>query len=274
MHRRPRSANPKRLLLPDPARTPEPAATPYYVALGDSMSIDLYPTLDLRGVGIGEIPEEIEPIGAASLLYRNDDGLWPEFDGIDLIRRAPDPPGLRFMNAALDGATIPLVGGLEFTGLEGVPGDDVELVTLTVGGNDLLLLALSGRGEGDLARGVATLARAYEDLVRRIRRRFPEALLILATIYDPTDGTGVLPGVSDPLHRLPVHFLEPMNDAIRDVADVMDDVLLADVHAHFLGHGIEAQKDDCWYWSDNMIEPNARGASEIRRVWLEVLRHA
>ena len=26
-----------------------------------------------------------------------------------------------------------------------------------------------------------------------------------------------------------------------------------------------------WYWSRNLIEPNARGASEIRRVWWETL---
>jgi hypothetical protein len=52
--------------------------------------------------------------------------------------------------------------------------------------------------------------------------------------------------------------------------------LLADVHRHFLGHGVTAPAQERWYWSPNPIEPSARGASEIRRVWWaaveEVLR--
>jgi hypothetical protein len=29
-----------------------------------------------------------------------------------------------------------------------------------------------------------------------------------------------------------------------------------------------------WYWRHNLIEPNARGASEIRRVWWDVLQQS
>ena len=46
-----------------------------YAALGDSMSIDLYPSLDL---GYAEIP-----IGAAALLHTNQDATWPEIRGND-----------------------------------------------------------------------------------------------------------------------------------------------------------------------------------------------
>jgi hypothetical protein len=50
--------------------------------------------------------------------------------------------------------------------------------------------------------------------------------------------------------------------------------VLADVHRHFLGHGVTAPEDQRWYWRRNLIEPNARGASEIRRVWWEALQEA
>ena len=44
-----------------------------------------------------------------------------------------------------------------------------------------------------------------------------------------------------------------------------------DVHRHFLGRGVTAAEGDRWYWRRNLIEPNARGASEIRRVWWALL---
>jgi hypothetical protein len=31
---------------------------------------------------------------------------------------------------------------------------------------------------------------------------------------------------------------------------------------------VTAPERERWYWRQNLIEPNARGASEIRRVWL------
>ncbi len=48
-----------------------------YVALGDSMSTDHYPTCDVRDLDLP--PDRLDPLGAASLLYRNDDARWPEF---------------------------------------------------------------------------------------------------------------------------------------------------------------------------------------------------
>jgi hypothetical protein len=72
------------------------AASPSrYIALGDSISIDIYPAADasLR------FPDKAstDRLGAASLLARNDDSLWPEFRGRDL--RIP------FDNFTADGAT-------------------------------------------------------------------------------------------------------------------------------------------------------------------------
>jgi hypothetical protein len=46
---------------------------------------------------------------------------------------------------------------------------------------------------------------------------------------------------------------------------------VADAHAHFLGHGVTAPEEERWYWKRSWIEPNAAGASEIRRLWLDAL---
>jgi hypothetical protein len=93
---------------------------------------------------------------------------------------------------------------------------------------------------------------------------------VLTTVYDPTDGTGRLPGMEG-YGRLPLEYLDQFNDHVRETARTTTEAVLADVHRHFLGHGVTAPEPERWYWRRNLIEPNARGASEIRRVWWKVL---
>jgi hypothetical protein len=62
-----------------------------------------------------------------------------------------------------------------------------------------------------------------------------------------------------------------LNDRIRDVALRTPDSAVADAYRHFLGHGVTAAEADRWYWHRSWIEPNAAGASEIRRLWLDAL---
>ena len=64
------------------------------------------------------------------------------------------------------------------------------LITLTAGGNDLLD-ALAG-GER-LDKAVNRIMRRYTDLVETVRDELPRAALVLTTVYDPTDGTGLRP---------------------------------------------------------------------------------
>ena len=71
----------------------------HYVALGDSMSSDHYPTCDVRGVEFP--PPRLDPLGAAALLHRNDDSRWEEFSGRDLATRCP---GLSYTDLTEDGA--------------------------------------------------------------------------------------------------------------------------------------------------------------------------
>src|SRR2546423_1782467 len=87
-----------------------------YVALGDSMSID-----DYAG-GAGR--------GAASLLHRNRDGDFPDWAGRDLASA-----GLTVRVLARDGATAADVLDRQLPRIEQTPA----LVTVTMGGNDLLV---------------------------------------------------------------------------------------------------------------------------------------
>ena len=114
------------------------------------------------------------------------------------------------------------------------------------------------------------IVRRYTDLVDTVRDELQRAPLVLTTVYDPTDGTGRLPGL-DAYGRLPLEHLDRFNDHVRNIAGATPRAVLADVHRHFLGHGVTAPEPERWYWRRNLIEPSARGASEIRRVWWEAL---
>ena len=243
-----------------------------YVALGDSMSIDLYPALDAGETDVAVALEwdsaagQVAPLGAASLLHRNVDETYPEFAGNDLVSRWPD---IGATNLAEDGATIGDVFGIQLTQL----GDSEEptLITLSIGGNDLLS-AFEGRPVADLlARIVEDVAEGYEFLIQSVRRARPQASLILTTIYDPSDGTRKVPGLFDGKSSMQIDALHDLNARIAGMASSTKDCALADVHGHFLGHGVTAKEKDRWYWKRSWIEPNAAGASEIRRVWLDAL---
>ena len=242
-----------------------------YIALGDSMSIDLYPALDAGETDVAVALEwdaragAVAPLGAASLLHRNLDETYPEFTGNDLTSRNPD---VAFLNVAEDGATIGDVFGSQLPQV--AESTDRTLLTLSVGGNDLLS-AFSSRPKASLLRElVRDIGDAYEFLVESLRRTRPNALVLLTTVYDPSDGTRKIPGVYDGA-VLPLESLAELNERIRSVASGSPQARVADVHGHFVGHGVTAPDGDRWYWKRSLIEPNAEGASEIRRVWLDAL---
>jgi lysophospholipase L1-like esterase len=221
-----------------------------YVALGDSMSSDHYPTCDVRGLDLP--PARLDPLGAASLLH------------LDLERQAP---GIEFTNLTEDGAMIDDVLTEELARLGHDSDDPRILVTLTAGGNDLLDALVSRR---PLDAAVERIRRRYGELVATLREELQRATLVLSTVYDPTDGTGRLPGF-DWLGQLPLEHLDRFNAQVRDTARQVPGTVLADVYRHFLGHGVTAPAGERWYWARNLIEPNARGASEITRLWSEAL---
>jgi lysophospholipase L1-like esterase len=218
----------------------------HYLALGDSISIDYYPA---RETGI-------EGLGAVSLFYENDDERWPEWRGRDLVHQFP---GITKTDLTADGATSDDVLRWQLPRVD--KSDDATLVTITAGGNDMLMNLRATRPPVRLVEGM------IERLTRIIDQTFaklPNALILLGTVYDPSDGTNVLYG--ERLER-EAGWLARFNDAIRAMAS--DRILIADIHRHFLGHGLTVAEEDRWYWSGLIFEPNAKGASEVRRLWWE-----
>ncbi|MEP6999010.1 MAG: GDSL-type esterase/lipase family protein [bacterium] len=243
-----------------------------YVALGDSMSIDLYPALDAGEIDVAVALERdptagtVAPLGAAALFHQNDDARWSEDQNDDLVSRYP---GIAFQNLASDGATIGDVFGEQLAQL--AESEEGTLITLTVGGNDLLS-AFSNRPRASLLERIAKdVAEAYEFLLDAIRRMRPNSLILLTTIYDPSDRSGRIPGVLEDAGVLPLSVLDGMNASITALAEGTPGAAAADVYTHFIGHGASVPEADRWYWRRSLIEPNARGAHEIRRVWRDAL---
>ncbi len=254
---------------------PTPAFT-HYVAIGDSMSIDLYAALDAGEVDVAVALERVAsaghvaPLGAASLLYRNAEERWPEHVGDDLSTLLP---GATYTNLAVDGATIGDVFGEQIDRIE--PTDARVLVTLTIGSSDLWSAAGSKPRPGVLEHIVRDLTAAYKVLVGELLERLPNGTVLVTTVCDPSDRTARIPGVHDDA-PLPLTALDSLNDSIRGFAKSLPTprLVLADAYAHFLGHGVSAAEEDRWYWRRSLIELNARGASELRDVWLASLRSA
>ncbi|HYC89639.1 MAG TPA: SGNH/GDSL hydrolase family protein [Thermoanaerobaculia bacterium] len=217
-----------------------------YIALGDSISIDVYPAHDAELRYAGKY--STDKLGAASLLCRNDDKLWPEFKGRDL-------QGMRCLDLTADGATtVSLLRQVE----QIKPSDEATLVTITAGGNDLLGVI------GSTASPVPEIAGRLKAAVLRVLELRPNATVIVGTVYDPSNGTKRLPGYARELKR-EAEWLDEYNDFVRTLVKSDKRLRLADIHRHFLGH-------PDWFLPESIIEPSARGASEVRRLWLEALQ--
>jgi lysophospholipase L1-like esterase len=231
----------------------------YVLSLGDSMSIDAY------AGGPGR--------GAASLLFQNRDDDFPDWAGRDLKSRLP---GARLIPLAMDGGTSATVRYAQLPRFAEM-SVKAAAITLTMGGNDLMQTFGSETAAEQARRALRENGKAIVFLARELSE--PGAPLILATIYDPSDGTGDTaqlnllpwPGALDWIHRF--------NDTLRELA-AMENVLLVDLHTLFQGHGLATgdnpaqpeprpENRDLYYCG--VIEPNAWGASAIRAGWWDAL---
>ena len=236
--------------------------TDIYAALGDSISIDVY------AGGPGR--------GGASLLARNRDEDFPEWCGHDLATTRPE---LSFELLASDGGTTSSLLDRQLPWLES-SGTTPRLVTLTVGGNDVL------GAYGDTRRALEIVdvvgVRVGEALDRLQGVAAPGAPVIVGTVYDPSDGTGETWRVGLPPWPEVVDVLGELNATLRAVAG-KHGAVVADIHGRFLGHGLqagdpgrpEARPDDRGLWYCHVIEPNAWGADAVRGAfWTALHSHA
>lgn len=234
-----------------------------YLALGDSMSIDYYPAQDTRFPSNGK-----QKIGAASLLFRNDSELWPEFAGLDLCSMFPK---IYFSEHAVDGETTHGVLDDSFLNQLIPFRTSRNLVSLTIGGNDLLqaIWRSYAAGEASLSSEVNTISERFKQVISTLEKHLVNSIFLLTTVYDPTDGTGIMPGDTTG-RKLPTELLAQFNNSIKQCASLRPNAIFCDVHKHFLGHGMSVGQD-MWYFPPSPIEPGARAASEIRRIWLDNL---
>jgi lysophospholipase L1-like esterase len=223
------------------------------------MSIDTYPYYELSNA----LPDVSAAVGAGSLLFRNVNEVWPDFAGRDIFTAFPQA---NFVNLACDGASTFDLLETDYLDFLAKYQEQFVVVTITIGGNDLLdLISLTGTGENSLQPQIEQILSRYAAVLDQITGYLPRAVIIGSTIYDPTDGAGDLPGFGNILAKLPYSLNQGIKDCLRQKS-----ALLVDTHQHFLGHGMSVPADVRWYWT-SPIEPSARGASELRRLWLEKL---
>ena len=185
----------------------KPTETKTYLALGDSMSIDYY--TDVKGGG------------AVTQLYKR------------LCAR----PGAcwHLEDRTTDGFRM---ADIDF---QGPPAD---LITMTVGGNDLLQ-----NMDRNPTEFIPCFSEAYCRLAAGIRRAHPQASVIVGNIYQPQ---GLAAGLQA--------ALDECNRVIGRWAKVYE-FRLADIHRAFRGHERE--------YLCLLIEPTLKGASVIADLFEE-----
>src|SRR5687767_12885662 len=132
-----------------------------YLALGDSISIDDYPRQETGH----------DRLGAASLFHRNDDRFWPEFRGRDLVSVYKS---VERIDLTADGATSDDVLMRQMPRVKA--SEDEAIVTITAGGNDLLMNLRVPKPPPRLVEGIAE---RIEDIVVDLERKLPKGRILL-----------------------------------------------------------------------------------------------
>jgi hypothetical protein len=245
-----------------------------YIVLGDGLSADLTPALDLKVADISVALERdaksgtVPPVGAGSLLFANDNERWPDYIGDDLQTLAGCG---EIMRLASDGASIGDIFDEQV--LELAPSDAPTLITLTAGSIDLLSAVATKPAAARMDAIVRDAVSGVLALGDALRDKYSDVTLVMTTLPDPTDGLGVFTNARDGDAIPPAAILQ-FNAQLTHRARALPDTVLADAHAAFHGNGLSAPEADRWFWRRNLHEPSALGASGLRGVWLNALLRA
>lgn len=258
------------------------------------------------GDNVGSNPSHAQSY--VGLLHHNDDELFPEFAGLDLATRLPeaevvrlDRGGESFYALAAAGEPACVCAGAD------CPADpclDVEseahtLVIVELGVNDLVAVALellSNEALRDdpqprIDQFRADVAAVLDLATSEANFTAPPALVV-TNLYDPSDGVGDLaelvtaffpfPGAENITPELALAVMDGFDAALREETLARGGTLI-DVRAHFLGHAWHYDDetlpaydaDDPTLWFGTVVDPNLRGAHEIRRLlWNELTGEA
>lgn len=229
-----------------------------YIALGDSISISSYPSLD---AGLGTQAR----VGAADLT------------GAALLKLGHVH---EMRNLTADGATTTDVI-LQLRHLSPKTRNECNIITLTAGGNDISFAGMQHGKKNTFDEWMNCIENRFDALVEHIMDQFPNSILVLNTLYDPTDGTGELPDCgswskiadwySDGRRSLGSHIRKRYGPTAT-VVGYQNRILFCDIFKMFDGHGMrEGNPTARWYYSGFMIEPGSIGAREISAAWLQII---
>lgn len=242
-----------------------------YIVLGDGLSADLTPALDLKVADISVALErdarsgEVPPVGAGSLLFANDDERWPDNMGVDLRTLTGCTEIVRLCE---DGASIGDIFDAQVLDLEGDAAP--TLITVTAGAIDLLSAVATKPAPARRDAIVRDAVGGVIAIAEMLHSRFDDLTLLLTTLPDPTDGVGAFPDARDGEAVPPAAILN-FNAQLRERASVLPGTLIAEAHAAFHGHGLTAPEPERWFWRRSPHEPSAAGASGLRACWLDAL---
>ena len=210
-----------------------------YIALGDS-------------IAAGQVTSLPRERGYAALLS----SLLQKFDA-----SGPSPAGLKSVNLAVSGETdesFMANGQLasfqnEVSQIQS-EGADLQLVTITLGGNDIL--QLQNQGNADRQAGLDRFRSSYPAAITAVTQALGDLkpTIVVTTYYDLTEG--------DPqVKNTDAWWVAQFNDVIKSTAQ-QNGLKVADVESAFQGH----VQDYTWYPLD--VHANNDGHAEIAKlVW-------
>jgi lysophospholipase L1-like esterase len=245
------------------AAAPEPL-TGVYIALGDSLS---------AGNGASVMDED----AFVPLVH---EALGPNIELLNL-----GVPGDTSEDLLNGGPLDEAIRQIEQRNSDSVAGNEVAVVTLEIGGNDLLNLFFdlvvpaicpnlsdslnTPRCVNEFEKTLDTYEPNLERILDRLRRADPDLPIFLMTLYNPFSGkTPTL----DELVELALEgapdtpFPDGLQDIIRAKADEHD-VFLVDVYPHFEVKGAE-------YIANDIIHPNDTGYRVMADAVLDEMREA
>ena len=220
-------------------------------------------------------------------LIRNPADEFPEMEGLCLSAVLPN---LESRNLAVSGSASPAHEIVIDERLEDFDDDVFGLVVMTTGGNDIIHSygrrppregAMYGASLEQAKPWIANFEQRLNRMLDGLDERFPGGCqILLADIYDPTDGVGDAPSVYLKPWKDGLAIHAAYNRVIHRTASQRDNVHLVPLHKTFLGHGSHCRQfwrstyrgDDPHYWFyDNVEDPNDRGYDAIRRIFLNTI---
>ena len=243
--------------------------------------------------------------GYVALLIGNDDDLFPAFAGQDLTTTRPELEVVRLDRGgdsyrALAGNPETLCVCVDANCPVDVAcvdtnSDAATTILVELGVNDLFSLLLQLLNDPDLLADPSPMVDQFRDDVRAVLARVTDGTLasnveqvLVTNIYDPSDATGDVQEIATSLFPIAnadavtpaavLGLLADFNGILAEEAAAVG-AELVDVRGHFLGHGLFFDDEsiehydgaDATLWFRGVLDPNLRGAHELRRVLWEAL---